>query len=90
MQSTTILLAYFSPETMLPATSVVATAVGIVMMFGKGTVRMAIGACRRVLSRRGSTTAIKAPHFSMRNKTAPTRMTLTPMGSPQEQEAPGN
>ena len=33
-------VAYFSPETLLPVTSIVATAVGLVMMFGRTTLRL--------------------------------------------------
>ena len=34
------IFAYFSPETLLPATSIVATIAGIVMMLGRGTLRL--------------------------------------------------
>ena len=45
------ILAYFSPETMLPATSLFATLIGLVMMFGKGTFQFFGQACRRVVGR---------------------------------------
>jgi hypothetical protein len=34
------IFAYFSPETLLPATSIVATIAGIVMMLGRGALRL--------------------------------------------------
>ena len=34
-----VVLAYFGPETVLPVTSVIATVVGLFMMFGKNTLR---------------------------------------------------
>jgi hypothetical protein len=35
-----LILAYFGPETVLPMTSVVATVVGVFMMFGRNTLRL--------------------------------------------------
>ena len=39
--------AYFSPETVLPVTSIVATIAGIVMMLGRGTLRLMVRSFQR-------------------------------------------
>ncbi len=39
MFTTMLVYAYVSPETVLPVTSVIATLLGVVMMFGRTTVR---------------------------------------------------
>ncbi len=41
--------AYLGPETMLPMTSVVAGAIGVVMMFGRGSVRWIAATFRRLV-----------------------------------------
>ena len=40
MNAPDLIFAYFGPETVLPMTSIVATVVGLVMMFGKNTFRL--------------------------------------------------
>jgi hypothetical protein len=40
VRTSDLLFAYFSPETLLPATSIVATIAGIVMMVGRGSIRL--------------------------------------------------
>ena len=48
-----LIFAYFSPETLLPATSIIATIAGILMMLGRGSLRYVMrlskarAACRR-------------------------------------------
>jgi len=39
----TPLFAYFGPETVLPATSIIATILGVVLMMGKNSIRWCIG-----------------------------------------------
>lgn len=46
-----MIFAYFGPETMLPVTSVVATVVGLVMMFGRVALRLSTTAFRRAILR---------------------------------------
>lgn len=43
-------LAYLSPETLLPATSVIATIAGIGMILGRGSLRFLIRCCRLAAS----------------------------------------
>jgi len=76
MQSMPILFAYFSPEAVLPATSILATVVGVVMMFGKGTILWILGACRRILVRPKANGLLKGPHFSMKDGTGLTPTTF--------------
>ena len=57
--------AYFSPETLLPATSIVATIAGIFMMLGRGTFRMVLRMTRRRLNQAGRISAISKPHLKI-------------------------
>ncbi len=59
-----MLFAYFGPETVLPLASVVATAVGVVLMFGRMTFRLALAPFKWVgRSRRdsGRNSAVAGP-----------------------------
>ena len=62
-----MLFAYFGPETVLPATSALAAAVGFLLMFGKQAGRLAVAFASRLLRRgpkaRGESTAIPRPHL---------------------------
>ena len=42
MRTFDLVFAYFSPETLLPATSIIATIAGIVLMVGRGSLRMVL------------------------------------------------
>jgi len=46
-----MLFAYIGPETMLPVASIVAAAVGVVMMFGRTVVMFGRGLARRLRPR---------------------------------------
>lgn len=64
MGAHTLLFAYLSPETCLPLTSVVAAAVGMLMMFGRTTVRFVM---QRVFpsarkTRNGHPAVLRGPH----------------------------
>ena len=63
MRTSDFIFAYFSPETLLPVTSIVATIAGIVMMLGRGTLRLMIrssGAANRPAGRIAGTSK---PHL---------------------------
>jgi len=60
------LFAYFSPETLLPVTSIVATVIGVVMMGGKTTFRIIARWFRRVLPGRKRVVIARRPHFKAR------------------------
>ena len=47
MEMPGMIFAYFGPETVLPLTSIVAAAVGVVMMFGRNSLRFALMFARR-------------------------------------------
>jgi hypothetical protein len=60
-----IIFAYFGPESMLPLTSIVATVVGIFLMFGRSTMRIIRRALvSRLIDHRGKP-SISMPHFPM-------------------------
>ena len=65
MRTSDLILAYFSPETLLPATSIVATIAGIVMMLGRGTLRLMVRSSRRRLTRAGRIAATSKPHLQV-------------------------
>ena len=64
-----LLFAYFGPETMLPMTSVVATVVGVFLMFGRNTTRFVRRALRDRIAGpardRAGARAIPRPHFPL-------------------------
>lgn len=61
----TPLLAYFGPETVLPATSIIATVVGVVLMMGKNSIRWCLGLAMTALGRKPKAQApAPAPHFA--------------------------
>lgn len=55
--------AYFSPETLLPATSIVATIAGIMMMLGRGTFRLMIRSARRKRRNPDQIAGTSKPHL---------------------------
>ena len=58
-----LLFAYFGPETMLPLTSVVATVVGIFLMFGRTTIRIARRSVLTLLNQAVRLGTVPKPHF---------------------------
>jgi hypothetical protein len=58
MDAPYLIFGYFGPETVLPVTSIIATIVGLVMMFGRLSVRMFLHCLRFVLG--GTKRAAKA------------------------------
>jgi hypothetical protein len=61
MYISTPILAYFSPETLLPVTSAVATVAGVAMMVGRGSLRLVARGYRRALRRSGPARAGRGP-----------------------------
>lgn len=64
MLPTSLILGYFSPETMLPLSSVLATVVGFALLVQRSTIRFALRFVRAAFRRRPSGEAVKAPHFA--------------------------
>jgi len=67
MLTSYVILAYFGPETVLPATSIIATVIGVVLMMGKSSLRWMFEALKRAAAyvlRRGPAPADRpnAPH----------------------------
>jgi hypothetical protein len=69
MLSSYLVFAYFSPETLLPVTSIVATIAGIVLMLGRGSLRFIIGCCRLGVRRASRIAGVSRPHFRVRKTT---------------------
>ena len=65
MRTSDLILAYFSPETLLPATSIVATIAGIVMMLGRGTLRLCSRPRQRRPRRAGRVAGTSKPHLHL-------------------------
>jgi hypothetical protein len=63
-----ILVAYFSPETMLPAASIVATLVGVVMMTGRGSWRFLVMRLKRGFRRGDRVARASRPHFRLQSE----------------------
>jgi hypothetical protein len=60
--------AYFSPETLLPATSIVATIAGILMMLGRGSLRYVMRSTKRWQRTSGRIAATSKPHLRLHDK----------------------
>ncbi len=65
MRTYDLVFAYFSPETLLPATSIVATIVGIMMMLGRGSLRLFVLSTQRGLRRSGRVAGTSRPHVQL-------------------------
>ncbi len=63
MPNLSVLFAYFGPETVMPMTSILATIVAVVMMFGRTVYRFAIGWVRAAWYRMRGRNTTPAPHF---------------------------
>jgi ABC-type lipoprotein release transport system permease subunit len=60
--------AYFSPETMLPATSIIATIAGILMMLGRGSLRYVLRIAKGARRSAGRIAATSKPHLQIQDK----------------------
>lgn len=65
MMNTGLLFAYFSPETLLPMTSVIASAAGVFLLFGRGALRVTRRLFRATLRRVVRERAVPSPHFTV-------------------------
>lgn len=59
-------LAYFSPETMLPLTSMIATVVGCALLIKRSSVRFVVHCCRAAFRKPSSGTGLAKPHLNVR------------------------
>jgi hypothetical protein len=60
-------LAYFSPETMLPLSSLIATIVGFGLLIKRSSIRFVLHCFRAAFRRRPTGTGISKPHFQPTN-----------------------
>ncbi len=66
MSAPNVLLAYLSPETILPLTSIVATIVGAAMLLTRGSIRFFFRCFRSALRRPRRVAGASEPHFASR------------------------
>ncbi len=71
MTSSFVIFAYFGPETVLPMTSIVATVVGLFMMFGRNTLRFIFRWRRTDLTAPKSAEARVARTFPQKRRNSP-------------------
>jgi hypothetical protein len=57
--------AYFSPETLLPVGSIIATALGVAMMLGRGSLRFLFRTVRRFARPSTWIAGVSRPHFRL-------------------------
>ncbi len=63
MWTSLLILAYFSPETMLPLSSVIATVVGFALLIKRSSIRFLIHFCRSMLGIGRRDSGIGKPHL---------------------------
>jgi hypothetical protein len=68
MDLTLLVFAYFSPETILPLSSIIATLAGCALMVKRSSIRFAIGAFRAVIRKRRASRRVRSPHFRVTQK----------------------
>jgi hypothetical protein len=67
MDHSYLIIAYFSPETLLPVTSIVATVAGIVMIAGRGSIHFIVRMVRRHLIKTNAIAGVSRPHVHLRD-----------------------
>jgi hypothetical protein len=77
-----MIFAYFGPETVLPLTSLVATLVGFLMMFGQQIVRLSTLAFRRIWNGRRAPLAAWTPDRNLRRDESEPTEAHHPMAQP--------
>ncbi len=68
MCATNVMLAYFSPETMLPLSSLIATVVGFALLVKRNSVRFVVHCCREAVRTLRSRSTPSSPHFRLRSR----------------------
>jgi hypothetical protein len=59
-------IAYFSPETMLPLSSMIATVVGCALLIKRSSIRFVVHCCRAAIRKRSAAPQAGTPHFGLR------------------------
>ena len=57
------MLAYFSPETMLPLSSLIATIAGFALLIKRSSIRFVVQCCRSAFRRWPNRSNVSKPHF---------------------------
>jgi hypothetical protein len=60
-----LFLAYFSPETLLPVGSILATILGVAMMLGRGSLRFVMRSFSRIFRSSAWIAGVSRPHFRL-------------------------
>lgn len=63
MFSMSMLIGYFSPETMLPLSSVIATIAGFALLIKRSSIRFVVHCFRAAFRRRSAGSRVNVPHF---------------------------
>jgi hypothetical protein len=71
MFTSNIIFAYFSPETLLPVGSILATVLGVAMMVGRGSLRFVIRSVKRVVRPSAWVAGVSRPHFRLNGQGEP-------------------
>jgi hypothetical protein len=75
------IFAYFTPETLLPMSSIVAAVLGVAMMIGRGSVRVVIRYFRRRIRPSSGIAGVSHPHYRLQEQGEPqTPRALTGVG----------
>jgi hypothetical protein len=74
-----LVFAYFSPETVLPLASVLASAVGVLLLFGRSALRLVRGLFRIATRRGRRVQVVPRPHFEFTSESVATAPPL-PLG----------
>ena len=80
------LFAYFSPETLLPVGSILATVLGVAMMLGRGSLRFFVRSFKRVLRPSAWIAGVSRPHFRL-NEHGETQATDTDFAGASQSDA---
>ena len=65
MRTFNLVFAYFSPETLLPATSIIATLAGVMILVGRGSLRMVSRLAQRGVRRPVPVAGTSKPHLQL-------------------------
>jgi hypothetical protein len=65
MYNAGLIFAYFSPETLLPVGSILATVLGVAMMLGRGSLRFLFRTFRRIATPSAWIAGVSRPHFKL-------------------------
>ncbi len=68
MSLSLLVFAYFSPETILPLSSILATIAGCALMVKRSSIRFAVRGFQTILRKRRAARHVHSPHFQVPEK----------------------